>query len=270
MKYDKTLEDARRETNDLRSNAIMRFLKQQDHFKFNIGDILIKQRKTYSRHGEPERWDTDCTSVNSPKKYMYVFENELGIGYLKQLRVDGSGFTSQLICTVNFDPDNTRFLLDPDFVDHILLNEGDNFQYNQEYLSKKKFREEAILKNSKILIGTRSVRKTLEWFYGLKPCDEFWMGDTFDDLIGTKYVIDDIVDQPISSMPEHMYSRLAIQGTCYLQGKYRTLKVTMLTNAKNPYNVNNSQTLTADHFLFRKVTNQEPFPLRDELCGPPK
>src|ERR1035437_5962556 len=177
LKYDKTQSDKNREGSDLRYNVIMKFLKQQENFKFNIGDILIKQ----TRYGD-DTWKTETTSLEAPKKYMYVFENELGIGYIKQLRVDGSGFTTLLQCTANFDYDYVRLTLDPDFVDHMIIGE-EEFQYNQEYVNKKNFRKDAIAKNRKLLIGTQSFKKRLAWFHGLKIGDKFWYGDNFDELV---------------------------------------------------------------------------------------
>ena len=74
LTYTKTAADTKREASDIRNSPIMRFLKNQDHFKFNIGDILVRQTK-YT--GD---WVTTVTpGVAAPKKFMYVFENELGI-----------------------------------------------------------------------------------------------------------------------------------------------------------------------------------------------
>ena len=83
LKYEKTHSDRAREVSDIRRSPIMRFLKHQDYFKFNIGDVLVKQRR-FTLNSE---WETEVVvGVNTAKKFMYVFENELGIGYVKQLR----------------------------------------------------------------------------------------------------------------------------------------------------------------------------------------
>lgn len=139
LKYEKTAADDDRERSDLRTNPVMRFLKNQEYYRFNVGDIVLKQTR-WSYNGD---WETALTAVGAPRKFMYVFENDLGIGYIKQLKVDGSGFTSGLQCTANFDPDTTRLVLDPDFVDHMLVGEQE-FQYNEEYLDKKNFRQEEL------------------------------------------------------------------------------------------------------------------------------
>lgn len=261
IKYDKTKSDAERERDDLRRSPIMRFLKHQDWFRFNIGDVLVKQTKRYSPDGEPEQWHTDKLVGNgAPRKYVYVFENELGIGYLKQLRVDGSGFTSQLICTVNFDPENTRFQLDPDYVDHMLVGE-DGFQYNKEYLDKKNYRVEAIKENTKNLVNTRTAHKLVGWFHGLKIGDTFWFGETWDDMVKDKYVVKEVNDMPTSMLPSHVGTRL---GLAFLPS-YRNIKVDRERNGHV-----SSVVFTADHFHWRKVSMVKPVPLKDELCGPQK
>lgn len=239
LKYDKTWSDQAREAHDLKTSPIMRFLKHQDYYKFNVGDILIKQRK-WSYNSE---WETECiTGVQAPKKYMYVFENELGIGYIKQLRVDGTGFTNALICTANFDPDSTRFTLDPDYVDHMLVGEED-FQYNTEYLNKKAFREEAIAKNTKLLLNTHSTKKRIQWFAGLNVGDEFWCGYTFDELATSRYKV-------ISSVTN---------------GMPRTIEVVIVEHER--LDVGQNVRFDEDEFIRMRVASQRPFPMKDPLCG---
>lgn len=264
IKYEKTHADATREKDDLRRSPIMRFMKHQDWFKFNIGDVLIKQTKRWhSASVEPteDMWKTDTLVGNgAPRKYVYVFENELGIGYLKQLRVDGSGFTSQLICTVNFDPENTRFQLDPDYVDHMLVGE-DGFQYNKEYLDKKTFRNEAIKENTKHLVNTRTAHKLVTWFHGLKVGDTFWFGDTWDDMGKDKYTVKEVNDMPTSMLPSHVGNKLGLS----LLPTYRNIKV---DRERDGYI--STVVFTADHFHWRKVSMTKPMPLKDTLCGPQK
>ena len=216
----------------------MRFLKNQDSFKFRVGDVLIKQ----TRWTLTNQFKTEVIpGVNTPKKFMYVFENELGIGYIKQLRVDGSGFTTTLVCTANFDPDFVRFQLDPDFVDHVLIGDED-FQYNREYINKKSFREEAVKKNMKLMIRTHSTAKRLHWLANLKPGDVFWAGKTLDDMIQHKYTV--------------------------VHGVSDTLPLTIeVISEGQPLRPGR---LPEDWFTAKKVMSQEPYPMEDPLCGHPK
>lgn len=259
IEYKKTAADDVREKSDLERSPIMRFLKHQDYYKFNVGDILVKQtRSNYLR----DDWVTEKNVVGSPRKYVYVFENELGIGYIKQLKVDGTGFTTNLICTANFDPHFTRFMLDPDFVDHLLTGGGDDFQYNKEYIEKRTFRQEAIEKNTQILVNTRSAKKRYAWFHSLKVGDVFWFGDTFDILVESKFEVSSIEDSPKENCPRHVLERLDSLDLKYFD-RYRTIVAANLRGA-------GSMSLTADYFTWTRVTMQEPFPLKDVLCGQPK
>ena len=97
MKYEKTQEDIRREQDDLRSSPIMRFLRNRDAFKFKVGDVLIKQTANRWLDSDDSKWKTDTHIVGTPKKYLYAFENELGIGYIRQFKTDGSGFVNTLV-----------------------------------------------------------------------------------------------------------------------------------------------------------------------------
>lgn len=240
LKYEKTVEDRGREIGDLKRNPICRFLKNQEAFKFNIGDIVIKQKRLTLN----SEWETEVIpGVKSPKKFMYVFENEVGIGYMKPLRVDGSGFTSEIVMTANFDPDYVRFQLDPDFVDHMLIGD-DDFEYNKLYVSKKAFREEAIKSNKKILTKTKATAKRLEWLASLKTGDEFWMGDTFDDLPHCKYRVKRALTD------EHpLYIHVEI--------------IDHIDYTK----LNTTRDLNEGYFTFRYVTMKQPFPVEDPLCG---
>jgi hypothetical protein len=245
LKYEKTSYDRARELSDARRNPIMRFLKHQDNFKFNVGDILIKQR----RFAHDDEWETEViTGVNTPKKFMYVFENDLGIGYVKQLRVDGSGFTTTLVCTANFDPDTVRFQLDPEYVDHILIGDTD-FQYNKEYLGKKAFREEATKNNTKILVRTRLLNQRIKWLATLKVGDVFWMGNTLDELHHNKLEVVTIVS---NTDPLKISAKQLI--------------------APNGYGVAVGKTFEfrEDYFASRYVTMKEQFPMEDPLCDRPK
>jgi hypothetical protein len=240
LKYEKTVDDRAREISDIKRNPICRFLKNQEVFRFNVGDVVIKQK----RDTMDKEWETEVIpGVKSPRKFMYVFENEVDVGYLKPLRVDGTGFTTELVCAANFNPDYVRFVLDPDFVDHMLIGDED-FEYNKSYLNKRAYREEAIKNNKKILVHTRSTKKRTEWINSLKVGDEFWMGDTFDELPNCKYVVEQTVSP---SNPE-------------------TIRIKVISHW-NQYRVGRSEMYDMVWFIHRYVSMVQPFPMEDPLCG---
>src|ERR1035437_2383731 len=127
LTYIKTKQDSDREARDSILNQTVKFIKHQEAFKFNIGDIVIMQYRNTDGS-----WRTKATSnaTDAPTKFMYVFENEVGIGYIKQLRAGGKGFTTLTTCVADIDPQSTRIILDPDLVDHMLLSDqGEEFDY---------------------------------------------------------------------------------------------------------------------------------------------
>lgn len=261
IKYEKTKQDIARETADLRQSPIMRFLQNQEFFKFNIGDVVVKQTRI-RRDGE---WTTELVKgIGAPKKYVYVFENTLGIGYIKQLRVDGSGFTSNLICVANFDPDYSRFILDPEYATHMLIGD-DAFQYNEEYLAKKKYRQDAMKTNAKNQINVRSAKARHNWFENLKLGDKFWYGNTHDEIGDNEYTITKIDDLPMSKAPAYTLTKMGTDVQ-YMH-KYRTIQCTRKPQPSDSKYTTNTMVFTSDHFTWQKVMTKEPVPLSDPLCG---
>lgn len=270
--YQKTPEDIRREENDLKTNAIMRWLQNQEAFKFNPGDILIKKNKVHkwgvSHDDTQDEWTIETTSstVNAPKKYVYAFENKLGIGYIRQLKSNGDGYCGTLICVANFDPENTRFELDPDFVDHTLIGDGE-FAYNQEYLSKKKFRQDAMEANKKLLVKTSSEKGLREWFLGLKVGDEFWFGTTFDELVAHKYRVYGIYKGKKPRLSTNVYRHDAAND--FLEAsEWREIELEQIEANNGANGLRKLYEIGA--FYWKKVSMTKPHPMKDQLCGPPK
>ena len=243
LKYEKTALDAHRERNDMAQNPIMLFLKHKEQFRFNVGDILVKE-VNFNGNQEPENWQVEKNHIGSPQKFMYVFENELGIGYLKQLRVDGSGLTANLICTANFNPKTTRLKLDPDFVDHMMVGEGE-FCYNADYLRRSAFRKEAMKKNSKLLIRTVSVKEVCKWLKSLKVGDEFSLGATLDEMTKTRFKV----------------TRSAKRRK---EGGFPAIEACRV-RSENPWLVGAHCIFDVNSILRVKLTDKEPFPLKDPL-----
>jgi hypothetical protein len=260
LQYDKTADDLKKEKGDLENIPTLRYLRHQDSYKFNIGDVLIKQ-VSYGGYGTtPEEWRTErSSSTGAPTKFMYVFENELGVGYIKQLKIDGSGFTNTLHCVASLDPLCTRLSLDPEYVDHMLLGDGGDFQYNREYVDKKSFRQEAITRNKKLLVNVTSAKKRLEWVHQLKVGDTFWAAYRWDTVTTTEpYTITSIKDLPLTAVPTYVKNDL---GSCFVfMPCYREIRTS------HPNNFN-SGLWQQDTFKFLRVSVTKLFSLKDELCG---
>lgn len=279
--YEKNQHDTSREERDLKTNPIMRWLQNQGAFRFNVDDILIKKTRNYnynphSRERSVE-WNTEVITKASgaPKKYVYAFENKLGIGYVRQLKADGSGYCGTLICVASFDPENTRFELDPDFVDHTLIGDG-NFNYNNEYLAKKKFRQEAKEANKKLLIKTTSKELLADWFLKLKVGDVFWYGHTFDTLATNKYKVSAILKGLRPNKGGYWYGAVKEKSKTetmddYLgDDRWQTVELEVIENCNHYRQSGFKETLSIGSFYHAKVSETQPHPMKDQLCGPPR
>lgn len=256
LKYEKSPEDAKREESDLQHDVILRWIKDRELFRFNVGDVLIRQTKWGTE------WKTETIGVNeTPVKYVYVFENELGIGYLKQLRSGGSGFAKTLLCVTELDPARSRLVLDPEYADHLIIGDGE-FDYSADYLNKKKYRAEAIKKNNQLALDTKNFKKLYEWFSNLKVGDEYWYGWSYDRM--THYRVISITDEPVNMLTYYIKETFGEEAVKLIT-KNRKIEAEFVGDT---YNRKRAETITS--FFHYKLMLQKPFSLRDELCGPQK
>ncbi len=180
MKYEITQEDRDVMTRDMCTDRTLKHLRNLSFYKFTIGDVLIREEKC-SKHGSygEYEWKPMTASCGLNNKYVYVFENELGIGYIRRLSVNGRKFVDHPMCVTNFDPDQTRFSLDPEYADHMLLaSEEDEFDAKSRYDALKKKREKVKRMNAKIALKLNGddEQSIIAWMKSLKPGDILWWG----------------------------------------------------------------------------------------------
>lgn len=180
MKIELTKSDLKQVESDLRVNGVMRYLKHMDSLQFNIGDILIKQEIKRDSLSGKDVWSnikiSHASDVN--RKFVYVFENELGVGYVKQLKADGSGFSETgMMCMANVDHDHTRYVIDPDYADHLLLSDGEEgFDYAEAHRVQALKREQIAVHNKSILENTKNGEAVVTLLGKLKVGDTIWLG----------------------------------------------------------------------------------------------
>lgn len=195
MKYEITPEDRQVMEYDLKTDRVLKHLKNLSFYKFSIGDVLIREEK-YRNYGNADtlfEWKTKLADCGLPNKYVYVFENELGIGYIRRLSVNGRKYVDKPICVTEFDPDQTRFALDPEYADHMLLSsEDDEFDVKSRYDEIKKKREQIHRKNKKIRLDLQNETQAVEWMKTLKVGDQFWWGHSISNIYKEPYFIHEI------------------------------------------------------------------------------
>jgi hypothetical protein len=258
MDYTKTKQDIEREKYDLNNDPVLIYLRNQDETKFNVGDILIKM----CPHGDkwlPER----ASSIgDTPKKYLYAFENELGIGYVKQFKQDGR-LADTVYCMTTFDSRYAKFVLDPEYADHIILGEGEDFKPVNSFKEKKKFRDKAIANTKKLLID-KEPGSILAWINQLEIDDEFYCGYNVPDMIDQKYKVVSFVENTVSSSA----ANYDVERYFKFFGLKRsdTIRILTVEIVKHRYRpTGHKLTLSPIEFInMNSITEKEPFPLVED------
>lgn len=172
IKYEKTPVDLQIEQHDLETNMVLKHLRNLNAYKYNIGDVLIREDKTYDN-----TWKVHLAQCGLPYKYVYVFENELGVGYIRRMSINGSKFVEKPVCVVEFNPNKTRFRVDPAYLDHLLLaEEGEEFDFKTDYKNARKKRLAMYKANEKLREKIETEDEALAFMESLQPGDEIWMG----------------------------------------------------------------------------------------------
>lgn len=180
MKLEKSKNDLKKLEKELKDNKILKWVTHRKNFKFNVGDVLVKlERQDEDDEGNDLNvpiWIIEKDDIGAPVKYVYAFENDLGIGYVKGLDNNGKGPGRRAaVCVVTFDHDYERFQIDPEYADHILIGDGE-FQYNEQYEQILKTRNEAIAKNKLFMVDLSTNEKRRKFWKSLKVGTKFWSG----------------------------------------------------------------------------------------------
>lgn len=196
MEYTKSKEDEEAIKHDLNTNQVLVWLKNADKFKFNVGDILIKENLRYiwSNHAKDTQqiWEIEISNsiTKEPKKFVYAFENEFGIGYLKQIKADGTGFTKGVKSVLDLNPKTCRLKLHPDYEDSIILGEKiDVFEKNKIHSELKAKRKKALQRNAKICRAFSSIEEVNSYFDTLKVGQKLWVSYSLYDIFHREYTV---------------------------------------------------------------------------------
>jgi len=201
MKYDLTAEDHQTMAFDLANDRTLKHIRNLSFYKFSVGDVLVREEK-YSKHdgSGTHEWKVRVADCNLPYKYVYVFENELGVGYIRRLSVNGRKFVERPLCVTEFDPDQTRFSLDPEYADHMLLgSEDEEFDAKSRYDEVKRKREQVHRKNKKARVQIDSEAAGVAWMKTLKPGDQVWWGYSIGNIYQDPYYVQSVDIQPQES-----------------------------------------------------------------------
>jgi hypothetical protein len=192
VKYEITQEDKQIVERDMKTDRVLKHLRNLSFYKFSVGDVLVRENRVHSNE-DKEVWKIELGSGDIPHKYVYVFENELKVGYIRRLSVTGRKFVERPMCVTEFDPDYTRFKLDPEYADHmLLLGEEEVFDASLRYDTHKKRREALYRRNKKIAIQIPDVNAAIAWFKTLKIGDQIWWGYSINNVYKEPYFVEEI------------------------------------------------------------------------------
>jgi hypothetical protein len=201
--YVKTIEDENIEKQDMATNRTLKHLQDLNYYKFSVGDVLVREE----RRGD--KWVLYMAQCGLPYKYVYVFENALGVGYIRRMSVEGNRFVESPMCVVNFDPADTRFRVDPSYADHLLLQPDVEFDFQTDYKEAKKRRNAMHRANNNLQEKMSTDAEVVSFIKRLKAGDQLWTGWSHRNIYKDPRVVAAVhVD---NLRPESSYIELASQ-----------------------------------------------------------
>lgn len=255
MEYQKTKRDIEQEKIDNAGNPVVVYLKNRESLQFSIGDILIRQWK----NGDGT-WRTEKHGSDAPKKYLYAFENEVGIGYLKGYNADGK-MSEVPLCVTEFASGDQRLMLDPEYADHIMIGEGE-FDPLELQREKKNFRTRMMNRNRKLLVSIETPAEIMAWVKSLKVGDTFHYGYGIADMVESKYEVIAISDGLVKDVtPSYSQDNIKKVFSINSGDSYPMLT---LKPIKHRYQTQ-VEKVGAIHFQRRYVTMKEPYRLTDAI-----
>lgn len=176
--------------------------------KFNIGDVLVKKVLREDENGN-KKWITEKVSSSDgamPKRFVYVYENEHGVGFLKSLRIDGK-LGSDVICLADipwYSLHTTRYEIDTDYADLSLFGNPEDFDIKKLQGVIKEKRKKVKDMNKASAFKTLSLVELNSFFEKIGVNGSFW-GCHYKDASGlvTKYTIRSIKKKYINKLSWH-------------------------------------------------------------------
>jgi hypothetical protein len=203
------------EIKDLHQDSdIYQWLTNAKKAKFSIGDVLLKE--FYGWNNEDAFDDLEpkwCMELGDefglPQRYMYVYEDEQGIGFLKAINPSTGKLEDGLIYLADlplaFDINNSnssenmdavKFSVDSEYADSILL--GCEFNAKESYEKMKSKKEKVAVINTSNMIKTRNLSELNKFFSQISVGQTFYVGD--DDGECSTFLVRKITKKYISSV----------------------------------------------------------------------
>ena len=159
MKVELTPDEQKQLEQAKKTNNVAKWFAQRDKMKFEVGDVLVKYFLRRDYETKKDNWVVE--NINSDNKmaqrYVYIHEDEHGIGYIKQLRVSDGTLGKDLMCLTDFDYDGCKFEVDPEFAETTFL--GAEFDIKSVHKASLAARKVITKMNRKIGIKPKSIKE---------------------------------------------------------------------------------------------------------------
>lgn len=184
---------------DVREESpVCRFFDHKGKVQFSVGDVLIKKTKNYD-----DKWTTEMISYNSgmPKRYVYIYEDEHGVGFLKLLKTSTGTLGKETICIADeLQDSHTKYVVDPDYMDSVLLGDG-GFDIKAVRKAIKVKKERIIAHNKASQVKPASLKELNDFFGSMMPGQSFYTGSN-DGRYTQEYKILSITKKYVKKMSE--------------------------------------------------------------------
>ena len=201
MKVDLTANEKKQLDNAVKENIVHKWLANKEVMKFEIGDVLLKYRRGYNpdMHGNYE-WKPEniMSDLKMPQRYVYIFEDEFGIGYVKPLKVSDGKLGKELLCMTEFDWTHVRFQVDPEYAEHVLLDS--EFDIKDQHKKSMQGRKQVTKMNRKIGIKPKTINEFNNFFGKLKAEDKFWTSADYTGKYFNEYTVKTLSMTPTSQI----------------------------------------------------------------------
>ncbi len=159
------------------SSPVVKFFRTKNDINFSVGDFLIKVNRRNDEYGG-HKWEPETISHVSaqPKRFVCIHEDEYGIKYLKPLTSMGKELPNVIQLTEANDW--TRYVVDPEFAEHIILGEESEFDFSEKRKQDKARRDAITKKNKKIAERIRFIEQADALIVSLKPGSKIWFDYT--------------------------------------------------------------------------------------------
>lgn len=153
-------------------NPVIKFIRNKNAISFQPGDILIKEERM------GDTWNVVCVSPRSQvaKKYMFMHEDEYGVGYVKQLKAGTDEYVHNITCLASVDHDRVRFQVDPEYATHIIINGEGTYDHSVEYKLSKERSEKVRQDNTKLMVKPQHAALDINTILrAFNVGDKFWV-----------------------------------------------------------------------------------------------